>query len=77
MSAVPRDEEQASTLAPLSRRIWAIDSRPCEMASWRMFRWRVEETWYSVSMGAPFRARRDIMESDFRAARRGRALWER
>ena len=79
MSAVPRDEEQASTFAPLLRRIWAIESWPWEMASWRMFRWRTAATWYSVLMGAPFSARRDIMESDlsFRAARRGRALWER
>ena len=77
MSAVPRDEEQASTLAPLSRRIWVMDSRPWETASWRMFRRRLAEIWYSVLRGAPFRARRDIMESDLRAARRGRAVWER
>ena len=77
MSAVPWDEEQASTLAPLSRRIRMMDSRPKEMASWRMFGRKVEETWYSASRGAPFRARRDIMESDLRAARRGRALCER
>ena len=77
ISAVPRDEEQASTLAPFSRRIWAIESRPWEMASWRTFRRRADATWYSVSMGAPFWARSDIIESDLRAARRGRALWER
>ena len=77
MSAVPWDEEQASTLAPFSRRIWVMDSRPWETASWRMFRRMVEETWYSAFKGAPFRARRDIMELDLRAARRGRALSER
>ena len=77
MSAVPWDEEQASTLAPLSRRIWVIDSRPWETASWRMFRRIVAETWYSALMGALFRARRYMMESDLRAARMGRALWER